>query len=116
MSPERVVLDYLEDILDTAIKTVEFTDGMSYETFTADDKTVFAVIRAFEVMGEATKNIPSDFQQQHADIPWREMAGMRDVLIHDYFGVNREVIWLTVTEQIPQLIRGIRSLIAGISD
>ena len=111
MSRDRLVRDYLEDILDSATKVVEFTDAMSYEEFAVDDKTVFAVIRAFEVMGEAAKSIPIDFQQQYADFPWLEMARMRDVLIHHYFGVNRKVVWLTATEQVPLLIPPLRHMV-----
>jgi len=68
-----------------------------------DDKTQYAVIRAIEILGEASKKIPAEIKKQTNDIPWRDISGMRDVLIHDYFGVNAEVVWNTAKEDLPSL-------------
>jgi uncharacterized protein with HEPN domain len=95
--------DYLNDILDAIRKIEAFTKGMTFEIFKEDDKTVFAVIRAMEIIGEAAKHIPDDVRSQHPQVPWKAMAGMRDVLAHDYFGVNLNTIWMTVREKIPSL-------------
>jgi uncharacterized protein with HEPN domain len=95
--------DYLTDIMDAMVKIQHFIENISYEEFTKDDKTFFAVIRALEIIGEATKNIPHDVRKSNPDIPWKDMAGMRDVLIHDYFGVDLKTIWLTVKEKIPRV-------------
>jgi uncharacterized protein with HEPN domain len=84
-------------------KGVNFVEGMEYEDFIRDDKTIFAVIRVIEVIGEAVKKIPEDVKKEYPEIPWREMAGMRDKLIHGYFGVNLKRIWKTVNEEIPPL-------------
>jgi uncharacterized protein with HEPN domain len=75
---------------------------MSYEAFKKDDKTIFAVIRALEVIGEAIKHIPDDFRNSYPDVPWRDISGMRDVLIHEYFGVDLETVWETVKANIPK--------------
>lgn len=103
MSAERVHTDYLEDILDAVQKIEEFTVGMTRETFRKDSKTVFAVIRALEIIGEAAKKIPDSIRRSHPTVPWRDMAGMRDNLIHGYFGVDLETVWITVVEDLPKL-------------
>ncbi len=97
----RDLRDYLNDVVDAMEKASKFVDKMSYEDFANDDKTIFAVFRALEVIGEAVKNIPEDFRVKHPDIPWRDIAGMRDKLIHGYFGVDLRRVWKTVTEVIP---------------
>jgi uncharacterized protein with HEPN domain len=103
MTVARTVLDYLRDIVDAANKAAQFTAGMSLDAFVADSKTAFATIRALEIIGEATKRIPDDFRVRYASVPWREMAGMRDKLSHDYFGVNLPVVWKTLQQDLPAL-------------
>ncbi|WP_197431261.1 DUF86 domain-containing protein [Halorubrum sp. CBA1125] len=95
------VLDYLDDILEAVEKIEQFTEGMDYEEFTADPKTVDAVLRNFGVIGEAAKNIPEDIRQEYSDVPWSEMAGMRDKLIHGYATVELEIVWTTVEKEVP---------------
>lgn len=79
---------FLDDIIEAITKIEGYTQGQSFDEFYQDSKTVDAVIRNFEVIGEATKNIPDDVRVNYPQIPWKEMAGMRDKLIHEYFGVN----------------------------
>lgn len=90
---EREVLDYLQAIVEAMKKIDRYTEGMSQEAFYADDKTVDAVIRNLEVVGEASKRIPTELRQRHLAVPRRDMAGMRNRLIHGYFGVSLEVVW-----------------------
>lgn len=111
MNEERTYLDSIEDIEDAIEKVARFIDGFDEEQFVQDDKTVFAVIRAFEILGEATKQIPASIRAQYAEVPWTEMAQMRDKLIHHYFGVNRKVVWKTATEQLPILLPRIRQML-----
>ncbi|MDR5674246.1 DUF86 domain-containing protein [Halalkaliarchaeum sp. AArc-GB] len=97
------VLDYLDDILAAAEKIERFTGNMSYEEFLEDEKTVDAVLRNFEVIGEAAKNVPDDVRREYSDVPWSEMAGMRDKLIHGYATVELRIVWQTVQDEIPTL-------------
>jgi uncharacterized protein with HEPN domain len=99
----REVADYLADILGSIGEVEEFVYGMTYEAFAADKKTVNAVIRSLEVLGEATKHVPASFRNKHPDIPWSKMAGMRDVLIHDYMGVDLKTVWKVAVERLPEI-------------
>lgn len=76
---------------------------MDYEKFSSDAKTVFAVTRAFEIIGEAVRKIPAEVKSRYPHISWREVAGIRDKLIHEYFGVDTEVLWRTIKEDLPEL-------------
>lgn len=100
MKTEREYLDYIEDILDAIEKVAQFIQGMELVTFVRDEKTVFAVVRALEIIGEATKKIPHSVRKRYTAVPWREMAGLRDKLIHDYSQVNLVVVWKTATEDL----------------
>lgn len=101
---KRVHDDYLRDMLENAEKALSFVDGMNYDEFEIDDKAVYAVIRAFEIMGEAARQIPDSIRNANPDIPWREITGMRNKLTHEYFGVNTKVVWRTVHEDLPVII------------
>ncbi len=104
---------YLRDIHEAIVAIEGFVEGMSFDEFAVDDKTSSAVIRKFEIIGEASKKVPTELRCQGPDIPWREMAGMRDKLIHFYFGANYELIWRTITERLPILKKDIKSLLAS---
>lgn len=103
MTYERAISDYLNNIIDAIDKVELFTHDMDFEQFAEDDKTVFAVIRAFEIIGEATKNIPQSVRDKYSSVPWKEMAGIRDKLIHGYFGVKLAVVWETIQQDLPSL-------------
>lgn len=100
---QRDLRDYLQDMLETIDIAQQFVTGMTFTDFQADQKTVFAVIRAIEVIGEAAKQIPLSTREQYPEMPWKSITGMRDKLIHSYFGVNLEVLWDTVQEDLMQL-------------
>ena len=103
---------YLNDIRE-AINSIEiFVEGMTFEEFKNDDKTSSAVIRKFEIIGEATKNLPEDMRNQHSQIPWKEIAGMRNKLIHAYSEVDLKLVWMTIQQRLPEL----KSVIEKISE
>ncbi|MEA3240392.1 MAG: DUF86 domain-containing protein [Pseudomonadota bacterium] len=109
---KRVYQDYLEDIFIAINDVAGFTNGFSFETFAADRKTVNAVIRSLEVIGEAAKQIPPHLQTQSPEIPWKYMAGMRDKLIHQYFGVDLGIVWAVVKNELPPLRAEIKLLLS----
>ena len=102
---------YVNDILE-AIKLIEdFTKGYSKEQFFHDKLHQSAVIRQLEIIGEATKHLASHFKKKYPEIEWKGIAGMRDVLIHAYFGVNLEKVWHAVKEEVPKLKKQIQEIL-----
>jgi len=95
--------DYIQDIIETMDKVMGFVKDISYSQFIKDEKTIFAVVRALEIIGEAVKNIPEEIRKKYPEIHWKGMAGMRDKLIHEYFGVDFKFVWETVKERIPEI-------------
>lgn len=112
----REFLDYIEDVLTSMDKAENFIQDISYDDFLADDKTSYATLRALEIIGEAVKKVPQAVRNSYPEIPWTEMAGMRDKLIHDYFGVNLQTVWDTVKKDIPELKSKFKQVYQDYSD
>ena len=100
---KRTYRDYILDILTSIQEIEEFVEGMDFEEFVKDRKTINAVIRGLEVMGEAVKKIPLEIREKYQEIPWKYIAAMRDKLIHEYHGVDLEIVWEVVEKEIPSL-------------
>ena len=116
MNRERTVEDYLRDIAEYAEKAMRFlADVPSVADLADDERTLLAVIRTLEVIGEAAKQIPNEFRARYGDVAWRGMTGMRDKVIHQYFGVNIEVVWRTVHEDFPPLREAILRILSGMT-
>ncbi len=112
----RTYVDYLEDILDAAQSARDFVQGMEMADFVADKRTHFAVVRALNIIGEATKRLPPSLRDRYGEIPWREVAGMRDKLSHDYFGVDLRRVFETVRRDLPQLCDAVARMLADVRD
>ena len=108
---DRDIKDHLNDILEKIADIGAFIEGMGYEDLETDKKTQYAVIRCLEVIGEAAKKIPIKSREKHPGIPWQEISGMRDKLIHQYFGVDLNTVWDTIQEDLSPLKEAIENLL-----
>lgn len=104
MPESRRDIDFFDDILDGIRRVLDYSAGLTKEIFLSDNKTQDAVIRNLEVIGEATKRLTMEFRDSYPQIPWREMAALRDRLIHDYFGINTEILWEIVHQDLPDVL------------
>jgi uncharacterized protein with HEPN domain len=110
---DRTDREYLSDILEAIRRVGLYIDGMDGDQFMEDLKTQDAVIRALEIAGEATKQLSATLREQHPEIPWKSMAGLRDRLIHQYFGVNLDIVWQIATEELPPLGIHLQKMLRG---
>ena len=100
----------VEDIIDSAAKILSYTDNISFGDFTKDSKTIDAVIRNFEIIGEAANRLPESFKDLHPDIDGHRMRGFRNRIVHDYFGIDYEIVWEIKINFLPALISNLKSL------
>jgi uncharacterized protein with HEPN domain len=101
---------YLKDILEAMEAIEKFVEGIDFDAFQKNDMLSSAVIRKFEIIGEATKGVPDSIKNKYSEIQWKEMAGMRDRLIHFYFGIKHDLVWRTIKDVIPRLKPLIRQI------
>ena len=102
---------YLLDMLLSARDALSFTEGMSYDEFTRDRRTQLSVLKSVEIVGEAAAHVSEDTQRAHPAIPWREIVGMRNRLVHDYFDIDLPLVWDTVCDDLPVLMARLEPLV-----
>ena len=108
---ERKDIDLIQDIKECIKRIASYTQDIGYDEFESDLKTQDAVVRNLEVMGEAVKSLSKELKKNYSDIPWKNIAGTRDKLIHDYFGLNIDIVWNIAKEELPDLILKINDII-----
>ncbi|MDW7679775.1 MAG: DUF86 domain-containing protein [bacterium] len=113
---KRNIKLFLEDIIIACKDIQDFTEGMELNHFIQDKKTSSAVIRQFEIIGEAAKNVPESIRIKYSVIPWKDISGMRDRLIHGYFGVDYYLVWDTIKTDVPELIDNIQQIICDLKE
>ncbi|MDM8524291.1 DUF86 domain-containing protein [Desulfococcaceae bacterium HSG8] len=107
---ERTDADFLTHIAEAAGRAASYTEKMIHEEFFEDTKTQDAVIRNIEIIGEAVKNLSDEIRGRYPEIPWKGLAGMRDRLIHQYFGVNLDIVWNVAKEELPDILLKIKEI------
>ncbi|MCX5727375.1 MAG: DUF86 domain-containing protein [Nitrospirae bacterium] len=103
---------YLEDILETTRKITVYTGSLYKAAFLEDEKPLDAVVRNLEVIGEAVKKLPENLRAKHSAVEWKKIAGLRDILIHEYFGLDAEIVWDIVQNKVPALDREVRTMLS----
>ena len=102
----------LEDILQSANKILAYTNGFSYDQFLADSRTVDAVIRNFEIIGEAANRLPEEVRDQYPNIDWHRIRGFRNRIVHDYMGIDYAIVWLIKEKFLPTMISEISNILS----
>ena len=102
----------IEDILESIARVQRYLEGMDQAGFLADDRTMDAVVRNFGIIGEAVSHLPKEVQGAHPGIPWNRMKGLRNLVIHEYFGVSPEILWSTAKEDLPPLVGSLRAMLS----
>jgi uncharacterized protein with HEPN domain len=104
---------YLIDIKEAIEKIEEYIKGISHTDFLESNKTIDAVVRNLEIIGEAARHIPVKIRQQYKGINWKDIVGMRNIVIHEYFGVDLDIVWKTIKERIPELKEKIKKILSS---
>lgn len=109
--PERNYLLFIKDIQTSSVKIIRYTKELSRKEFFKDDKTYDAVMRNLQIVGEAVKHVPANFRMKHKNIEWKKVSGLRDIVVHEYFGINPDIVWDVIENKIPELNREIKKIL-----
>ena len=109
----RDPLDFLRDIEESCIRITDYAAGLSRDEVFSDKMRFDGILHNFHVIGEAVKKLPNDLRKEHADIPWSEIAGMRDLIAHAYFALDLEILWQGIREDLPVLLNRVQQMIAS---
>ena len=107
---DRPVALLVEDMLERIDRIARYTRDLDHDAFVSDEKTIDAVVRSFEVIGEAARRLPADFKARHSEIPWHQIAGLRNRIVHEYFDVDLELVWTIARTELP----GLRGFLARV--
>jgi len=107
---------FIEDILEAMDRIERYIRGLTHETFVRNEMVVDAVIRNLEIIGEASRNIPKDVREAYAEIPWKRMIGLRNIAIHEYFGIDLDIIWEIITRNLPETKPMIVEMLEGFGE
>jgi len=105
---------YLADIENACKKVLRFTTGFTFKQFTHDDEKYDAVLRNLEIIGEAVKHVPDNLREQYPKVKWRKIAGFRDIVAHNYFGVSDEIVWDVIENEIPALLKQVKEILRSL--
>lgn len=106
----RNLLLLLDDILQSAEKILRYTSGFTYTTFLEDERTLDAVIRNFEIIGEASNRLPEELREQHSSVDWHRVRGFRNRIVHDYMGIDYAIVWNIITNFLPDLVKQVSDI------
>ena len=101
----------MNDIIESGEKILHYAQGLSYEQFLNDDKTIDAIIRNFEIIGEAANRLPDDFKENHQEIDWYRIRGFRNRIVHHYFGIDYNILWQIKETFLPEMLSALKTLI-----
>ncbi len=116
MKHKRTQVDYLLDILNNVEKAQRFVEGVTQEDFEANDEKVYAVVHALQTIGEAARHVPKSLRQRYASMDWEDVVGMRDIVVHEYFGVDLDIIWRTIQQDLVPLETLVKQMLSDLGE